>query len=109
MDHATGSYDFIVVGAGTAECVLAALPERRFSGSEQHHGSGRLHDRASSGDRLGDAPAAPIGPASESTTNPATMEIIARDIARAWSRNVQAASLLTFPHRVIRAPMNILP
>ena len=24
MDHATGSYDFIVVGAGTAWCVLVA-------------------------------------------------------------------------------------
>jgi choline dehydrogenase len=24
MDHATGSYDFVVVGAGTAGCVLAA-------------------------------------------------------------------------------------
>ena len=24
MEHATGSYDFVVVGAGTAGCVLAA-------------------------------------------------------------------------------------
>ena len=24
MEHATGSYDFVIVGAGTAGCVLAA-------------------------------------------------------------------------------------